>query len=476
MASEDVSMTSTEEVDDFEIRSHSFVAWLQQHGAVISSSIELADRRLQGAGRGVLAKTDIAEDEELFAVPRSSILTIATSNLPAEVKTQLDDPWLGLIAAMVYEYQRGSESMWERYFAVLPLEFDTPLFWSNDELNCLRGSAVVEKIGKLSADRAFREQVIPMIRQHATAFHVGGMSDDDLVSLCHRMGSTIMAYAFDVEKPSTTDAHDQEDGWEEDEEESESMSKGMIPLADMLNADADRNNAMLYYEEDKVVMKSIRAIKVGEEIFNDYGPLPSADVFRRYGYVTSNYAQYDVVEVSTQLIKDVAKEQMKMSDQDLERRVRYLDEEEILDESYDISRSHNEDTKPFSDELCILLSALALPAVEFENLQRKRKLPRPALEQSSAGLLSAVLHKRQGLYKDTVNPENGTRGDAGTINDVTVEPRSAHRRGMAQQVIQGEQSVLFEALAMLTEMHAPTSGKRKATEADTGNTGKKQKG
>jgi len=476
MASEDVSMTNTVEFDDFEARSQSFVAWLQQNGTVVSSSIELADLRRHGAGRGVLAKTDIAEDEELFAVPRSSILSIATSNLPVELKTQLDDPWLGLITAMVHEYQRGSESMWEPYCAVLPVDFNTPMFWSEDELDSLRGSAVVDKIGKPTADRTFREQVIPMIRQYATAFHAEDMKDEDLILLCHRMGSTIMAYAFDLEKPSTTDPHDQEDGWEEDEEESKSMSKGMIPLADMLNADADRNNAQLYYEEDKVVMKSIRAIKAGEEIFNDYGPLPTADVLRRYGYVTSNYAQYDVVEVSLQLIKDVAEEQMKMSDQDLERRVRYLDEEEILDESYDISRSHNEDTKPFSDELCILLSALALPAVEFENLQRNGKLPRPALEPSSAGLLSAVLHKRQDLYKDTANPENGTCGDAGTINDVTVEPRSAHRRGMAQQVIQGEQSVLFEALAMLKEMPAPTRGKRKATGADTGNTGKKQKG
>ncbi|KAK0770698.1 Ribosomal lysine N-methyltransferase 4 [Friedmanniomyces endolithicus] len=203
MASEDVSMTNTEEVDDFEAVSQSFVAWLQQHGTVISSSIELADLRRHGAGRGVLAKENIAEDEELFAVPRSSILTISTSNSPAEVKTQLDDPWLGLIAAMVYEYQRGSESMWKPYFAVLPVDFDTPMFWSDCELDSLRGSAVVDKIGKLSADTAFREQVIPVIRQHGTIFHADDRSDDDLISLCHRMGSTIMAYAFDLEKPTT---------------------------------------------------------------------------------------------------------------------------------------------------------------------------------------------------------------------------------------------------------------------------------
>lgn len=45
-------------------------------------------------------------------------------------------------------------------------------------------------------------------------------------------------------------------------------------------------------------MKAITPIKEGEEIFNDYGEIPRADLLRRYGYVTNNYASYDVVELS----------------------------------------------------------------------------------------------------------------------------------------------------------------------------------
>lgn len=45
-------------------------------------------------------------------------------------------------------------------------------------------------------------------------------------------------------------------------------------------------------------MKAIKPIAAGEEIFNDYGEIPRADLLRRYGYVTDNYAQYDVVELS----------------------------------------------------------------------------------------------------------------------------------------------------------------------------------
>lgn len=49
-------------------------------------------------------------------------------------------------------------------------------------------------------------------------------------------------------------------------------------------------------------MKAIKPIKASEEIFNDYGPLPRSDLLRRYGYVTGNYAQYDVVEFSFDVV------------------------------------------------------------------------------------------------------------------------------------------------------------------------------
>lgn len=45
-------------------------------------------------------------------------------------------------------------------------------------------------------------------------------------------------------------------------------------------------------------MKAIKPIAAGEEIFNDYGEIPRADLLRRYGYVTDNYAPYDVMELS----------------------------------------------------------------------------------------------------------------------------------------------------------------------------------
>lgn len=49
-------------------------------------------------------------------------------------------------------------------------------------------------------------------------------------------------------------------------------------------------------------MKAIKPIKEGDEIFNDYGEIPRSDLLRRYGYVTDNYAPYDVVDLSLDII------------------------------------------------------------------------------------------------------------------------------------------------------------------------------
>ena len=53
-------------------------------------------------------------------------------------------------------------------------------------------------------------------------------------------------------------------------------------------------------------MRSIKLIKAGEELLNDYGQIPRADLLRKYGYITNNYAQYDVVELPLGIICEAA--------------------------------------------------------------------------------------------------------------------------------------------------------------------------
>lgn len=151
---------------------------------------------------------------------------------------------------MIHEYLLGERSAWSAYFRVLPTRFDTLMFWSESELAELQASAVVDKIGKQGAEESILEMIAPIVRANPTLFppvaglpsYNGPDGERVLLELAHMMGSLIMAYAFDIEKPEDEE-DDGEDGYVTDEEDE--LPKGMVPLADLLNADADRNNVCI---------------------------------------------------------------------------------------------------------------------------------------------------------------------------------------------------------------------------------------
>lgn len=203
-----------------------------------------ADVRQLGASR------DIAEDEELFVIPDDLILSVQNSE--ARSVLGLDDkqlgPWLSLIITMIYEYYQGEQSKWYPYFRILPSSFDTLMFWTDEQLSELQGSAVVGKIGKAAADDTILQKVVPLIQANPHHFpprpNMPPLNSPDsqnaLLCLAHRMGSIIMAYAFDIEKADEADEDTAEDGYMTDDEDE--PAKGMVPLADIFNADAQRNN------------------------------------------------------------------------------------------------------------------------------------------------------------------------------------------------------------------------------------------
>ncbi|KAF2854365.1 SET domain-containing protein [Plenodomus tracheiphilus IPT5] len=441
---------------DFDTASQALLEWLRRSGADISPKILLEDLRGKDAGRGVLATHDISEHEVLFRIPRSAILSVENSILSTEIPAstfELLGPWLSLILVMLYEYLNGNASNWAPYFAVLPNDFHTLMFWTEDELAELQASAVLAKIGKEGANEAFMEQLLPVIKEFATIFFSGDeraaqkaeeMRDEKNVTLMHKMGSLIMAYAFDVE-PATPRKDIDDEGFAE-EEEDEALPKGMIPLADMLNADADRCNARLFYEEKYLEMKALKAIKTGEEIFNDYGPLPRSDLLRRYGYITDNYAQYDVVEIPMELVSEVAI----AAGSWVEARLEYLEEQEVVDSGYDITAS-----SPFtlqeslSPELIVLVEVMLLPDEEFDRLQRKSKLPKPEkMTTKGAELLHKILQARLAQYTTTL--EEDLRQSFDAPGDMQ-SPVTKHRCAMAKAVRVGEKRLLKQAEEALAE-------------------------
>ncbi|KAK6706672.1 hypothetical protein SNK05_010551 [Fusarium graminearum] len=297
----------------FDGASEKFLQWFKTlSGSTFSDDIKIVDLRDRNAGRGIIALKDIPAETTLFTIPRKGIINTETSELPKKIPDVFDldkpdeddvpglDSWSSLILIMIYEYLQGDSSQWKSYFDVLPSSFDTPMFWSENELDQLQASHMRHKIGKADAEDMFKKTLVPIIRSNPSIFNAENRSDSELVEIAHRMGSTIMAYAFDLENDEEEEEETEE--WVEDREGKSMM--GMVPMADILNADAEFN-AHVNHEEESLTVTSLRPIKAGEEILNYYGPHPNSELLRRYGYVTEKHSRYDVVEIPWDIVESV---------------------------------------------------------------------------------------------------------------------------------------------------------------------------
>jgi SET domain-containing protein 6 len=332
------------------------------------------------------------------------------------------------------------DSKWAPYLAILPRQLDSLVFWSQSELAELQASSVVNKIGKEMAEETFVKQIAPL-----------GLGNCD-TEMCHLAASAIMAYAFDIpdEEASKDETNaggdDDSDDLVSDDGADEKTTLSMIPLADMLNADAERNNARLCCAGEDLEMRTIKPISRGEEIFNDYGQLPRADLLRRYGYVTEGYAIYDVAEISTAFImhafRSLGADQIVglelINNEDIEKRVELAEREGILEDSYNLAHPGSDGPSIPDDLLAVLYLLLvdkeSLDAIENSNssLPGRSKLATELVGE----VLVVILRMREKQYSTTLEE------DERILQKGNIAPRTT----MAVQVRLGEKRVLREAM------------------------------
>lgn len=432
-----------------------------------------------------MALQDLEADEELFSVDRKDILTAENTSLTAHedgkrLLENIEDTWLQLIMAMIWEFLQGENSRWKPYFDILPSSFDTLMFWTEEELEHLQASAVRHKVGKTGANQTLSENIVAPILQHRDTLFSGlvsNLGESDLLTLAHRMGSSIMAYAFDLEKDPSQQHHDEE-GYVSDDED-ELLPKGMVPMADMLNADADRNNAHLYYSESKVTMRALGPIKAGEEIFNDYGPLPRADLLRRYGYVTPNYAQYDVAEIPSSVVIEHFRDPKGHHDADsmdidgqnndfVEQKLDWLKEHDMYDDGFDIAQPLEADAL-FPKELQLLIQTLVLSEQDFGSASKKEPKLRRPVPSATLQHYHSILQTRLGQYATTIQEDRA----------LIESPEQDLRKSMAIQVRLGEKELLGYAIEkvkiLVDQSHKAIQIDKKRPAPDTQSQHKKQK-
>ena len=86
-----------------------------------------------------------------------------------------------------------------------------------------------------------------------------------------------------------------------------------------------------------MTMITLKCIRKGQQIFNDFGQLPRSDLLRRYGYVTDNYNRWDVVEVDIETVTKAAGEHNTLNEKEKNDRVMFFKQLRLIKDLPDIA-------------------------------------------------------------------------------------------------------------------------------------------
>ncbi|RDB25472.1 Ribosomal lysine N-methyltransferase 4 [Hypsizygus marmoreus] len=461
-----------------------FLTWFQLgDGSYDKDAFGFFEFPASEGGRGIVALKDLPDGHTLFTIPRSLTLSTRTSPLPSKFgmeswkNKKMDEGWTGLILCMMWETANGPSSKWSEYLAILPSRFDTPMFWNDEELSELKGTSVVEKLGRAEAEQSYREKLLPVLQSRPDLFPPEQIHSYYSLEIYHLMGSRILSRSFNVERwdsgeeeeespsaptnnhpdgmdvdsPDAPEEGDEDidashsDAEEEDDEVDDSSDTAMVPMADMLNARYGSENAKLFYEENQLKMVTTKPIKSGEQIWNTYGDLPNSELLRRYGHVdllplpqggTGNPG--DVVEVRADIIVSVTvQHHPSLSSDSMKARIEWW-----LEEGGDDVFVLESDLE-LPEPLISLVRLLLLDLHDWETAREKGKPPKPKADTQVLNIVHDVLEKRLDAYPRKLEE-----------NEVMLSgEKSLHKRN-AIIVSIGEQRILHDILAQVDILRA----------------------
>ncbi|EMD33693.1 hypothetical protein CERSUDRAFT_56467 [Gelatoporia subvermispora B] len=506
-----------------------FTTWFREQGGELDASA-MGFAIFPDSGRGAIALRDIPEGHALFSIPRGLTLSLRTSSLPTRFGIEawkqhgLHEGWVGLILCMMWEESLGGSSKWSEYMSSMPDTFTTPMFWSEEEIQELKGTAVVDKIGRDDAERDYYEKLIPAIKSRPDLFLEGSIPKFYALERYHMMGSRILSRSFHVEPWRGDDGHESDesethgdaphsddpngmdvdadnpsgdttadsieppheeevsqldsafDGNTDDDEDAETPADvAMVPMADMLNARFESENAKLFYEEHYLKMVATKPINAGEQIWNTYGDPPNSDLLRRYGHVdvvplgeplSGEGNPADVVEIRADLVVSAVRKARKAAG-DLQVRVDFW-----LEEADDDTFVLMTDCE-VPEELLSFIRLLSLTKDEWNKVKAKGKLPKGKLELELLPAIVDVLKERLKEYPTTIEEDESLLGPDSAVN------LSFNKRN-AVVVRLGEKRILRGALQKVEALLATQKGKsgkdkKRTRENEADGRGKKAK-
>ncbi|KAJ3282795.1 hypothetical protein HK104_010721, partial [Borealophlyctis nickersoniae] len=300
--------------------------WFKEHDVSYDEYAIKLVLNLRGSGgktqhaMGVVAVRDLRVGETVCRISKEAILSPKTTAI-ADILEQhdLSIGVLGLTVALAFEMSLGEKSPFFGYLSTLPERENLPIFWSEAELEELKGTDLGEAVLR---DKAlliddFETHVVPMCKEHpdllppskitcdlflraaslvaSRAFQVDAFHGDSMVPLAdtfnHKTNAEIVHFESEGDVCPTCGSFYECD-CNDDDDDNASVSSSCPSLADSMSSIPAVDDSM-YLE-----MTTIRRCRKGDEVYNTYGVHGNGALLGRYGFCEVGNAEEGVsVEV-----------------------------------------------------------------------------------------------------------------------------------------------------------------------------------
>ncbi|KAG0274441.1 hypothetical protein BGZ95_009792 [Linnemannia exigua] len=329
-----------------------FLAWAEENN--IHWDKDAIEIREGKHGLGIYAKKNLDAGYEAIQVPKSIVLSVESTGIANLLEEEDIEGYVGLTLACMYEYSKGSESVWSEYLALLALSRpQMPSDLSEDARELLKKSEV---FGDIETDLNDMQEdydtiVVPLLDKHPEVFPAQARAEFFTYEAFKYMTSHVSSRAMDVDNFHISalvpfadlvnhhaDANadyltheevcevcgaiscehmdeDDEDG-EDDEEapelaaEDDKKKRSAAKKAEAADVDGEDDDE----EDDEDWEDDINDtcdivldddVKKGEEITRHYGPFPNKIFLSKYGFAEIDN-EHDTVTVQLEMVKKAA--------------------------------------------------------------------------------------------------------------------------------------------------------------------------
>eukprot|EP01028_Stygiella_incarcerata_P013142 TRINITY_DN81557_c0_g1_i1.p1 TRINITY_DN81557_c0_g1~~TRINITY_DN81557_c0_g1_i1.p1 ORF type:complete len:480 (+),score=150.05 TRINITY_DN81557_c0_g1_i1:137-1441(+) len=241
-----------------------FEKWLRDNGAEMANVkfVEFTD-----TGLGAMAKNDMSEGEMLALIPKKLFLT--SSRMNATGMAEVMDVVTGLnaqyqLALVLLHEDADQNSFWRPYLDNLPRKLDTAVYFTEEELEMLRGSNLMA-VARSRNEQVKRnyEEVFPFLFEEFSA-----LFPKEVYTLENFKWalSTVWKRSFYVK-------------------EGEQTVSALIPGLDLFNHGPVETSFKLDDDAGNIVASTVTPVKKGNQVYLSRGPKSNFELLLEYGYV-----------------------------------------------------------------------------------------------------------------------------------------------------------------------------------------------